>query len=384
MEEPVEQAERRSERGPRLVLGFDAGCMTCSELAKRIEDRVGDKIEIRSLKDPMMDHWRKEAFGEDAPWAPTLVEISGAVRAWTGVRMGVRLSRALGPLATWRVMQVLAEVNADLELVDSAAINAVSGFTRGQFLKGVGGAAVAMSVLSGTGSLAAPAAADEHWLSQLAITSSKELSREQAAAAWARQTRGRHLRRLLSSRVVNDSPAASRIRRRMLSAARTGVASPPTATIKGVAHEIEGGGQLLALAYQEDDALIVSYRFDKPDREARLISRVIEDESEELVRILAEAEDDDVFAAPQGATSQDGMVRATRGRRCRNGTNCGPCYGCRCVSASKRCLFNCCAACVFSCSNIWTCMACVGVWCPVCLAVNRCCYRKECKYISGC
>jgi hypothetical protein len=92
----------------RLVLGFDAGCMTCSELARRIEDRVGDKVEVRSLNDPTMDHWRGEVFGEDAPWAPTLVELDGGpVKAWTGVRIGARLSRALGPVATWRVMQVL-------------------------------------------------------------------------------------------------------------------------------------------------------------------------------------------------------------------------------------------------------------------------------------
>lgn len=174
------------------------------------------------------------------------------------------------------------------------------------------------------------------------------------------------------------------MRGRMLSAARTGVASPPTANIKGVRHQLKGGGQLLALAYQEDDALMVSYRFDKPGQKTRLFSRVIEDESEELVRMLAEAEDGDVFVASQGTARQNESARAVRGRSCRSGTNCGPCYGCRCVSASKRCLFNCCAPCAFSCLNLWTCLACVAVWCPVCASVNRCCYRKECRYISGC
>ncbi|MDQ3303712.1 MAG: hypothetical protein M3518_10235 [Actinomycetota bacterium] len=53
--------------GRRLVLGFDAGCMTCSGLAKRIDERVGDKLEIRSLNDPVMQRWRGEVFGEDAP-----------------------------------------------------------------------------------------------------------------------------------------------------------------------------------------------------------------------------------------------------------------------------------------------------------------------------
>src|SRR3712207_8743022 len=53
--------------------------------------------------------------------------------------------------ATWRVMQVLGEANADLGLADGAAARAASVLSRGQFLKGVGGAAVALSVLSGTG-----------------------------------------------------------------------------------------------------------------------------------------------------------------------------------------------------------------------------------------
>ncbi len=138
------------------------------------------------------------------------------------------------------------------------------------------------------------------------------------------------------------------------------------------------------MVYQEGDALIASYRFDKPGQKTRLISRVIEDESDELVRVLAEAEDDDVFEAPRGAARQSESARDGRGRTCQRGSNCGPCYACRCVSASKRCLFNCCGACALSCLNLWACIACVTVWCPVCVSINRCCYRKECRYISGC
>ncbi|CAA9405816.1 MAG: hypothetical protein AVDCRST_MAG22-1553 [uncultured Rubrobacteraceae bacterium] len=53
--------------GYRLVLGFDAGCMTCSGLARRIEATVGDRLEVRSLTDPQVEHWREQALGEDAP-----------------------------------------------------------------------------------------------------------------------------------------------------------------------------------------------------------------------------------------------------------------------------------------------------------------------------
>lgn len=63
--------------GRRLVLGFDAGCTTCSDLAKKIEERVGDKLEVRSLYDPQVEHWRRQVLGEDVPWTPTLIEVNG-------------------------------------------------------------------------------------------------------------------------------------------------------------------------------------------------------------------------------------------------------------------------------------------------------------------
>lgn len=133
-----------------LVLGFDAGCLTCNELARKVEEQVGDRLKVRNLREPQLEEWRKRALGEDATWAPTLFEIKGAdVRAWTGWRMGVELSRRLGPVATWRVLQVLGE-RADAPAVNTKAFG---GMSRGQFLKGVGGAVVAMSVLSGTGKL---------------------------------------------------------------------------------------------------------------------------------------------------------------------------------------------------------------------------------------
>ena len=371
MEETNTQAS-----GHRLVLGFDAGCMTCSGLARSIEETVGDRLEVRSLNDPMMEHWREQALGKDAPWAPTLVEVrEGSVQAWTGTRMGARLARKLGPAATWRVAKILGETKRERGLEDSP----YSGLSRSQFLKGVGGAVIGMSVLSGTGSLTAATAAEEHWLSQLSFASSKELSRKEAAVAWAKLARGRHLRRFLSSRFEGEKPAVNRIRGRMLSSGKAGVASPPTATIKGISHRVKGGGQLLALAYQEGDALVVSYRFDKPGQRTRLVSRVIEDESEETMLVLAEAEDGDVFAASREAIGSGVTAQSACG-------NCGPCYGCRCVSINKRCAGKCCGSCIVPCAgmNIWACITCVAIWCPVCTSLARCCYRKACRYISGC
>ena len=87
--------------GRRLVLGFDGGCGACGELARRIEEGVGGRLEVISLDDPRVEKWRGKALGEDAPWVPTLFEIDGdQVRAWTGKRMGLKLGRLLGPAAS--------------------------------------------------------------------------------------------------------------------------------------------------------------------------------------------------------------------------------------------------------------------------------------------
>jgi murein DD-endopeptidase MepM/ murein hydrolase activator NlpD len=146
--------------GKRLVLGFDGGCSACGERARRIEARLTGRLEVLSLHDPRVEEWRKRALGDDAPLVPTLFEVSGpeAVRAWTGWRLGASLSRFLGPIDAWRVMQELGEVP---EAEGSSGVRMSGGITRGQFLKGVGGAAVAMSVLSTTGRLISPAEAVE-------------------------------------------------------------------------------------------------------------------------------------------------------------------------------------------------------------------------------
>lgn len=43
-----------------LVLGFDAGCLTCSELARKVEEQVGDRLKVRNLREPS---WRSGERG---------------------------------------------------------------------------------------------------------------------------------------------------------------------------------------------------------------------------------------------------------------------------------------------------------------------------------
>lgn len=144
----------------QLVLGFDAGCSTCSDVAKLIEERVDGKLTVRNLRDPEVGRWREKALGAAAPWAPTLFELGpekDEVRAWVGVKMSLVLGRRLGPRDSWRVMQVLGEIGAVPRIEESTLVGklpekareTVSGISRGQFLRGVGGAAVAASLLTG-------------------------------------------------------------------------------------------------------------------------------------------------------------------------------------------------------------------------------------------
>ena len=163
----MEPAHEGKPRGKMLVLGFDAGCSTCSDVAKLIEERVDGKLTVRNLRDPEVQRWREKALGVAAPWAPTLFEVgpgSDEVQAWVGVKMSLALGRRLGPRDSWRVMQALGEIGAVPMIEESTVVGklpekaqeAVAGMSRGQFLKGMGGAAVASVILAG-GPLALPA-----------------------------------------------------------------------------------------------------------------------------------------------------------------------------------------------------------------------------------
>jgi hypothetical protein len=104
-----------------------------------------------------MERWRELALGEDAPWLPTLVEVKdGEVRAWTGLKMGVRLSLVLGPAATWRLMQALGEVIGASEAPKAPTGRAVAGLSRGRFLKGLAGGIFAVVALPAGKALASP------------------------------------------------------------------------------------------------------------------------------------------------------------------------------------------------------------------------------------
>lgn len=157
MQEPA----KRDAPGVReLVLGYDGGCATCGDLAQRISKRLGNRLEVRSLHHPQIEHWREKTLGQDAPWVPTLFEVGGAgeVRAWTGPRMALRLACAVGPVSTWRTMRALR----DFEMPSTPP----NGMSRGQFLRGLGGGVLGAGLLAASSGLASPALAAQNALNE--------------------------------------------------------------------------------------------------------------------------------------------------------------------------------------------------------------------------
>jgi len=265
----------------RLVLGFDGGRMTCSDLARRIEDHVGDKLEVRSLRDPQVAHWREQALGEDAPWTPTLVEVNGGeFKAWTGIRMGARLSWALGPVASWQVIQVLGEIGAENRVEDSTASRALSRMNRGQFIKGVGGAAVGVSVLSGLGPLASLAKAAPSGDAAIKSVGSEEITGEELKSIGKEVAARTDMVNIMGEGQSQNWSSSYVIRQCQNGECYTVVGNEGSCSVRQVngqisvegdcaivrasRHELEGGNRMLAVAYQRSDQIVVYYEYDSP------------------------------------------------------------------------------------------------------------------------
>ena len=389
----MERTNTEAGGGRRLVLGFDAGCMTCSGLAKRIEEAVGDRLEIRGLNDPQVEHWREQALGKDAPWAPTLVEVNGAkVRAWTGVWMGVALGRRLGPRNTWRVMQALGQTDAVPRNEASSAPKAFAGLTRGQFLKSVGGSAVAFAALTGSGRLASPAFAQ--------TGASKGLA-EALKSARKTDIRGKELvevsrRAARSKDVVNIMGQAwsAGMRNGRVSSAEDGdetilvedgrtSGADRRVVVRVARHTLKDGTTLLIVVYRmrRDTKLLVYQEFDQP------VPDGVGDLKSEATLHKA---DDSELVLEKG--SSNGSVETSESARLRC-SGCSGSGGCRyrnrrCTRRSYRCFIATCSPCAASCGPglaLLRCVGCALLACPYawnfgcCTAVSysscRTCYR---------
>lgn len=129
---------------PQWIMAFDASCASCRTVAATVEEACGGKLEVKPLRSPQIEAWRREALGDDAPWEPTLLRVGdGGVRAWTGKPMAARLARRLGPRDTLRLLRAFGERQ-------EAAQSTGGGLSRKGFLRlGTGLGAAAGIVFAG-------------------------------------------------------------------------------------------------------------------------------------------------------------------------------------------------------------------------------------------
>jgi hypothetical protein len=345
----MEGTNTQSGGGRRLVLGFDAGCMACSELAKQIQEQAGEKIQVLSLWDQQVRNWREQVFGHDAPWAPTLIEISGAdIQAWTGWRMAARMARVLGTAATWRVMQVLGEHDSVPLPETGIARKLASRVSRAGFLKGLAGALIATSVLSGTKALAkgAPVQGWIHPFERVTFESKEHLRGEARRKALSLASTSADVRNIWGGRHLPGKNAFA------------------------VRHTLGDGTILTAVSWTlPGGKVLVHYAADRPignyDSEATLFGYVTGEE------IWKEA------ASVNGRRRNIALDTADSSKS--SGRGCGCCrwrWGCVATVASS------CVGCGGTCATCiatpakWACGACLScafVGCPI--GIRRCCRR---------
>lgn len=95
-----------------LVLAFDADCHRCRAVAAAVRGRAPG-LEVLPLRDYRVAAWRRDALGDDAPHAPTLLAVTAdadgtdRVRAWTGPAVVAGLVATLGARRTAALAPVL-------------------------------------------------------------------------------------------------------------------------------------------------------------------------------------------------------------------------------------------------------------------------------------
>lgn len=373
--------------GRRLILGFDAGCMTCNRLAARISELAGEHLEIRPLDDPEVERWRKQAFGRDAPWAPTLIEVNSAsVKAWTGIRMGVALSHRLGLATTWRLVQTLGDVQGTVQPAESPVSSAAFGMSRGRFLKGLGGTAVALGMLTGnfaSVAFARPASQNDA-LEALKPVKTTDLADKELVDAARTAAQRRDVVNLMGrtwSAGVRNGRAATALEEggqtiRIYDGALSRIAdrTPHAAdkiSIKAARHELKNGATMLAIAYKlpEDSKILVYYELDRPVSDG-------EDEFQSWATLYRVEGEEAVF---EGLSVDGGREVSKGGEIVTTRISCGGCDSSKCASRRRYCAsikWNClgvnCGVCIPSCFNLFSCLFCALVQCPYAYFVTCC------------
>lgn len=335
----------------RLVLGYDSACGTCVETAQKIETTAGGALEILPLNNEEMRGWRNEAFGDDPPFVPTLVEAGlQGTRVWSGKRIALELLRRVGPRKMWSISTALGRLRKP---------TGNDGPSRSAFVKGVLGAAAGVAVLSGG---AAPALGSsrrpDHWLAKANIVNSEELDTRSARGAFA----------ALSDAADGGGPE-KRTQRSTLAA---GV-SLEGKTAKSVLHKLSDDSEIRAISIQDETTVIFTYELLKDGNIISIYSR-----SFEAMDTKGTGEFDKMRLL---AIESDGKLQSVE-PAASGCTNCnGRCQTCECQAYDLPCVARCCGPCAFACSSLWGCIGCVGIWCPLCINwADPCCTSSYCGW----
>lgn len=335
----------------KLVLGYDAACGTCVQTAQSVRAATEGKVDVLPLNDPEMLAWRNSFWDGQPPHAPTLIEVDGEkVKGWTGLGLANALFLRTGSRKMWAISKSLG---------DKRPSGTDAGPTRSTFLRGAFGAAAGFAILTGG---ALPARADtksDHWLANIKISTSEEMPEASAKTIY--------------SRMAGELRAGHAVQK--VQAGRAAEVA-----VKAVDHQLEDGTTLRAVSVQDEKRTALVYQLMQGDEILKSHSKVFEGYASsgkgqfDRARVTLLEDDGEVQEIQPMAAGCDQNKCSAQ----------GACFTCTCSDYDLQCMFNCCGPCGLSCGAIWSCVACVGVFCPVCAAVNRCCNKAVCGYRGSC
>ncbi|UTX34975.1 hypothetical protein NNL26_01585 [Micrococcus luteus] len=345
----------------RTILAYDASCAMCVETARNVEIASGGRLEVSPLNsDEVLEYFATD--GKEHGNRPALIKVdSEVVRIYEGLQLGAELSKYLGVRRTYRVLQALGSQR------ETPAENRMIG--RKGFIRAGIGATAALAMLTSGAQAATAKTAPKHpdatWVEEEQITESTEMPTKDAEEAF---------------RQFLNSPAGTKVAASLLPRGNGAL------EVRGVRHKTKSGAFAALGVVYKNEVMIIYAKAASANRYS-LFSATVLGASEidssgnpHRVQLLATTHRDKVESVDVAFSASGGYVASST---C-NTTECrkkGRCYGCQCASWDLKCLVNCCAPCAFSCGAVWACVACIGVWCPVCANWSgSCCKSKACRY----
>lgn len=234
---------------------FDSGCSLCTQLARDIERESSGLLTARSLRDPDLQAlldvqrpgWR---------WEPMLLEDNGrAVRVWSGFPLRLRLLSLLGLKRSLRVAAMVARLEhsrratfqQERRALLKSGVAAIGVMALGSLagILGIGQPATASDAPDQSGD--STASGKGHWMSQLEILSTRELSGDELTRARGQFAQARDTGELL----------------RLLT--RRGLA-PGRAEYRAAVHTLAGTNALLAVGaeWKDEGFIVIHYALDQP------------------------------------------------------------------------------------------------------------------------